>query len=180
MKKIFILLFVITCTVLPAVSQNLAKMSEQKRSRFLLKTAKETILKYGPGYYRDYVPSVDRFYIGERRRGGQAFSAAFEEKHNGRFFYRVKYPYDKTKEYFRMDYSACVFIWEDTGKPFHVSFGYGIFLELEELPTTRSGEHPVIEYKQSTRYKIVNIEEDYYDEEGKKGRRIRQVLEVDK
>lgn len=39
-------------------SQNLDKLSEKERNRYLIETSKNIVKKYGPGYYREYKKPV--------------------------------------------------------------------------------------------------------------------------
>ncbi|NDV64577.1 hypothetical protein [Bacteroides sp. 224] len=177
MKKILILSIVLIATSF-AFSQNLAKMNDSKRKEYLKKVSKETVFKYGPGYYREYgEPVIERFFVGDKVSGGESFSAEFEEKNNGRFFYRVKYPYDETKEFFVTGFAFQVFIWEDIGNPFDITFGIGRYIDIEELPSTRSGEYPVMEYKRCPPLKMVRKETVAYDAEGNKKIIVKQVPE---
>jgi hypothetical protein len=115
-----------------AMSQNLDSIPKAKRDSILIAVAKEVVLTYGPGYYREYKePVIKRFvYPKDDVDGG---------KNTGRICYSVVFLYDKTKEQLELDAAAGVGIWADTGKPFSVRFGNGWGKFIPETGL-RSGE----------------------------------------
>jgi hypothetical protein len=76
---IFITLFIMSCASNKTLT-NLDSLSKSKRERYLIAKAKETVLKYGPDYYRDYKkPEIIR---------GQISSKAKENV--GRIYYNIQ------------------------------------------------------------------------------------------
>ena len=124
MKRILILICALVfCT--PFWAQNLDKMNEAKRKTALLRIAKEGILEFAPDYYREYgEPEIAHGYVDNV----QKFSDDQLKKYRNRSYYTVKYFYDKNEEAFWGDYSACVYIWGDTGKVFRISSSSGMGL----------------------------------------------------
>ena len=103
-----------------SVAQQLDRMSARQRESFLIETAKEIVMKYGPDYYREYKPPViERNQVppkGELNPTGEM---------TGRIFYLVIFPYNKEEEQLDYDFAARVAFWEDTGKSSGVFFGNG-------------------------------------------------------
>jgi hypothetical protein len=96
-----------------------------ERDSLLLKVAKETVMKYGPDYYRDHQPPTIT------KTSVPAIESSYGKEHAGRLFYVVIYPADETQEI--CEFAASVFIWADTGKAFNVLFGCGFgYGHLEE------------------------------------------------
>ena len=144
MKKL-LLLFVCAFSFLGMSAQtiNLGEMSEKSRNEYLVKLSKEVIKNFGPGYYRDLPPTIDE--------GKNDYLKGKDIE--GREYYSVTFPYDKTKESLDWYYSACVKIWKDTGEPFIVIFGngYGInFLQCSYKEWVKKGilETDQIKYQQ--------------------------------
>ena len=103
---------------------NLDRMSEKRRTEYLIAKAKEVVMRHGPGYYREYAaPEIKREVFDTSKI--EVIPQSFEEENANRALYIVCYPYDKTKEIFWGKYSAAVEIWADTGEPFGVLFGNG-------------------------------------------------------
>jgi len=127
-NKIAITILLCTCCNFMAKSQNLNLMPQGQRDSFLIATAKEVVLKYGPDYYREYkLPVIERRQIppkGEINITGE---------HVGRVAYWVTFLYDKSKELLDYDYAARVYFWEDTGEPEYVFFGNGWGTVLTEI-----------------------------------------------
>ena len=116
MKKL-LLLFVCAFSFLGMSAQtvNLGDMSEKSRNEYLVKLSKEVIKNFGPDYYRDLPPSI------EEKKNDYLEGKDIE----GREYYQVTFPYDRTKEILDFPYSAYVKIWKETGEPFVVIFGSG-------------------------------------------------------
>lgn len=133
MKRIFsTLLLLIICTTFFA--QNLEKMNENERVNTLLRIAKEGVIKYGPDYYREYgKPEIKYNCVVDSNKN---FADEDIEKYRNKYYYSVKYNYDKSKESFNTDYSAWVFIWANTGKVFKIYFGNGFGLRELDVPET--------------------------------------------
>ena len=148
MKKLsFLLLGLCFMVSAFAESKNLDKMSEKKRTEHLIKEAKEIVMKYGPGFYRDTKPPViKRYVIGK----DESILATWTEQANqGRSFYCIEYLYDETEESFYLKYAARVFFWGDTGKPIEVSLGAGRYFDLEDPITGTSKDKRFWEYKKT-------------------------------
>lgn len=120
---------------------NLDRLTEKKRTEYLISKAKEVVMRYGPGYYRDYAaPVIEREVFDTSKVGAPQ---SFLEENANRVQYIVKYPYDKSKERFFGEYSAEVGFWADSGEPYTVTFGngwgFGLFQFTEE--EIKSGKH---------------------------------------
>jgi hypothetical protein len=114
-----------------ARGQHLDSLPAAKRDSILLEVAKETVMKYGPDYYRDHQPPrIKRLVVPEHGR------ATYGEKNVGRIYYSVTYPADKARELCVHDVAASVNIWADTREAtsifFGCGFGYGQLEELEQ------------------------------------------------
>ena len=94
MKRIFsTLLLLIICTTFFA--QNLEKMNENERVNTLLRIAKEGVIKYGPDYYREYgKPEIKYNCVVDSNKN---FADEDIEKYRNKYYYSVKYNYDKSK-----------------------------------------------------------------------------------
>jgi hypothetical protein len=113
--------------VFMANSQNLDSMPQAQRDSLLIATAKEVVLKYGPGYYREYKePVIER---GQLPAKGELNPTG---KKAGKIYYRVTFLYDKTIEMLEYDFAAIVGFSGDTGKPTGVQFGEGIIRRIPE------------------------------------------------
>jgi hypothetical protein len=104
--------------VFMANSQNLDSMPQAQRDSLLISTAKEVVLRYGPGYYREDKKPVIKRSIYPKFETDQG-------KNAGRLVFGIKFFYDKTKEQLDKDYAAAIGIWGDTGNPYIVHFGNG-------------------------------------------------------
>ena len=80
------------------LSQNLEKLSRQKRDQILTEIAKNVVIKYGSGYYREKCKPV----ILAKKMSKK--DADYGKTDCGRKFYTVYYPYDKKKEQLTLDY----------------------------------------------------------------------------
>jgi hypothetical protein len=105
--------------VFMASSQNLDSLPQAQKDSLLISTAKEVVLRYGPGYYReDKEPVITRsIYPNLETDQGK--------KNAGRVVFGIKFFYDKTKELLDYDFAAVIGIWGDTGYPYSVRFGNG-------------------------------------------------------
>ena len=123
-KTLSILIF--TGSIFMANSQNLNSLPQAQRDSILISVAKEAVLRYGPGYYReDKEPIIKREQVPQGAIGLTGDNA-------GRIYYSVTFLYDTTKERLDWDFAAIVGIWEDTGKPLLVRFGEGILRFISE------------------------------------------------
>jgi hypothetical protein len=106
--------------VFMANSQNLDSMPQTQRDSLLISVAKEVVLRYGPGYYReDKKPIINRGQIPPKGTMNPTGKDA------GRIWYGVTFLYNTTKERLGENFAASVGLWEDTGKPGSVRFGVG-------------------------------------------------------
>lgn len=106
-----LLIFILSVMSLCTYAQNLDKMSEKKRNPILIEFARNAVKKYAPDYYREYgSPTIERFVFNSEEFVDPKFGYIM-----GRVYYRVVFPYDKSKEYFENGHSASVDIWADKG-----------------------------------------------------------------
>ena len=115
-----ILLFIVA--IGNAQENMFSKMIPKQRDSIFIETAKNAVLKYAPGYYRDY------------KKPEVILKKTVPDKGLGRFFYLVTYFYDPQKEKFPTDYIVKVYIWADNGKAFRMIFmtGWGFDIEKAE------------------------------------------------
>ena len=117
--KLFSIILLASNTLV-LTAQQLDKMSARQRETYLIATAKEIIMKYGPDYYREYKPPVvKRFQVppkGDLNPSGE---------NAGRVLYNVLLLYNKEEEQLGHDFAASVDFWENNGKPYTVFFGNG-------------------------------------------------------
>ncbi len=100
-------------------SQNLNRMKEEKRNQKLIEIAIEAVKTYMPGYYREYEkPIITKHIIKKTATNRPELGIR-----KGRIAYRVTFPYDENKEYFRNGYAAEVEIWGDNGEVYMVMSG---------------------------------------------------------
>jgi hypothetical protein len=117
-SKTVFLVIVLTGYTIAALSQNLDSMPQEQRDSLLTSTAKEVVLRYGPGYYREYKePVIKRGQIPPKGTMNPTGENA------GRFYYRVTFLYDTVKERLNSDFAAEVVIWENNGKPEGITIG---------------------------------------------------------
>jgi hypothetical protein len=158
-----------------AKSQNLDLLPKTKRDSLLITVAKEIVLKYGSGYYREYKePIVKRNqeppkgtpvpipYINETRYTTGEMA--------GRVIYSVTFLYDETKELLEKDFAARVSFWGDTGSPTNVQFGNGLIRLIPETgyESDEAGEQfiyqqrevmPIYDLNHPERIEPINIDE---------------------
>ena len=103
-----ILLFIVA--IGNAQENMFSKMIPKQRDSILIETATKALLKYAPGYYRDY------------KKPEVILKKTVPDKGLGKFFYLVTYFYDPQKEKFPKDYIVKVYIWADNGKAFRLYF----------------------------------------------------------
>jgi hypothetical protein len=145
MKKIIIfisIVFIASSCISNKILINLHTLPKAKREKYLLAQAKETVLKYGPGYYREYKTPIIEEDVISASDTINAIEGLSREL--GRHYYKITFMYDTTREQLEWDYAAVVHIWEDTGKPSGVSFGngYGRILYGYETDTDNLGAVP--------------------------------------
>lgn len=144
---VFILMSVFSC--FGVMAQDLGKMDEVQRDKYLINLSTQVIKKFGPDYYRNVTPTITEgtFESTDKRS---------EIKSNvGREYYEVTYPYDKSKEILDFDFSAKVRIWKNSGEPCDVIFGNGygknfFFLSYKEQTDARA-IIDVVPYQQASK-----------------------------
>ena len=119
-----ILLFI---TVTGYAQKNIfEKIPQKQRDSVLTETAKTALLKYAPGYYRDY------------KKPAIVLKKTVPDKGLGRFFYLITYFYDPQKEKYPTDYIAKVYIWADNKKAFSIDFMNGWALEIDKIENDKN------------------------------------------
>lgn len=136
MKTRILLIIILSVTSLYGMAQNLDKMPVQKRDSFLIKTAKDAVKKYAPGYYREYKkPIIERLVIDD-----ESVVDAILGTRMGRPYYRVTFPYDENKEHFEHGFSAFVQFWADNGTLQGIMPGNGVGRLFKEARTRAEEE----------------------------------------
>jgi hypothetical protein len=106
--------------IFTANSRNLNSMPQAQRDSVLISLSKEAVLRYGPGYYREYKePIIERGQIPPKGTINPT------GKNAGRIYYRVTFLYDTTIERLGNNYAAIVGVWGNSGKPSGIRFGTG-------------------------------------------------------
>ena len=142
MQRILSILLFLTIYI-TLCAQNLDNLPTEKRDALLKAKSKEIILRYGPGYYREYkAPTIERIVVPPSETNPEGINV-------GRAYYMITYWYDKTKERLEEDFAAIVRIWADTGEPAAVLFGCNYGYILDRKKTRSSKEQPPIPYVQS-------------------------------
>ncbi len=142
MQRILSILLFLTIYI-TLCAQNLDNLPTEKRDSLLKAKSKEIILRYGPGYYREYkAPTIERIVVPPSETNPEGINV-------GRAYYMITYWYDKTKERLEEDFAAIVRIWADTGEPAAVLFGCNYGYILDRKKTRSSKEQPPIPYVQS-------------------------------
>lgn len=135
------------------LSQNLDLLPQAQRDSILISISKEVVLKYGPGYYREYKePLIERKLIGKNghRDGVDA----------NRPYYKITSYYDPKKEALEWGYASRVYVWADTGKPHFVSFGNGNGLRIPEIELREGEEIRQVPYQPGTSLRQIFTEMD--------------------
>ena len=112
-------------------------MPPNQRDSILIETAKNAVLKYAPGYYRDYKKPEVIF------RGAAPKDYRIKED-RGRLFYQVTFFYDPLKEKYAKNYIAQVLIWADNGKVCSMYFMNEWGLDIEGLE--KDNEHTIMPF----------------------------------
>jgi len=100
---------------LSAQDIDLQKLSEKKRNKHLVETAKEVTMAFAPEYYREYKKPI---ILGPYDYDPSKFpSLENRNQYIGRSYYVVIIPYDFSKENLDRDYAARIQIWADDGTP---------------------------------------------------------------
>ncbi len=116
-----------------ATDIHLSQQDSVKRNEYLVKLAREVVLNFGPGYYRDNMnPEISpiRMYLDSTH----VKQFPEDRKNIGRKYYVVTIPYDHAQEQLEWDYAANVEIWEDDGEPKSVMFGHGLGIHFTSRP----------------------------------------------
>ena len=134
MKRILITLsaLLLNTTAGYAQKNRFEKMPPNQRDSILIETAKNAVLKYAPGYYRDY------------KKPEVILKKTVPDKGLGKFFYLVTYFYDPQKEKFPKDYIVKVYIWADNGKAYIMYFMNEWGLDIEGLE--KDNEHTIMPF----------------------------------
>ena len=129
MKRILITLSALLLITTAGYAQKnmFEKMPPNQRDSILIETAKAAVLKYAPGYYRDYKKPEVILY-------GAVPKDYRIKKDRGRLFYQVTFFYDPLKEKYLRDYTVKVNVWADNGKAYDMEFmnGWGFDVEKAE------------------------------------------------
>ena len=139
MKRILITLSALLLIMTAGYAQKniFEKMPSNQRDSILIETAKNAVLKYAPGYYRDY------------KKPEVIFRGALSKKHHkkedwGRLYYQITFFYDPLKEKYAKNYIVRVFIWADNGKVSDMYFMNEWGLDIEGLE--KDNEHTIMPF----------------------------------
>ena len=103
--KIIYIIILLYSLCINTFSQDLDSLPQQQRDSILFEVAKEVVLKYGPGYYREYKRPVIK-----RRQVPPLGEINLTGDNANRFFYEVIFLYDETKKRLEYDFAAKVTI----------------------------------------------------------------------
>ncbi len=143
MKKLMIILLLLSGMVTTSVAQNLKQMSEKDRNEKLVQVAKEAIQKYAPDYYRYTSGKYTITLIDKNSRGEKM-----------REYFKVRFiDYNKDEEHFANGHPINVEIWVDNGIARAVTNGQGWGILIPGQPLTRGEQVPKLEYKRVPPYR---------------------------
>ena len=139
MKRILITLSALLLIMTAEYAQKniFEKIPLKQRDSILIETAKNAVLKYAPGYYRDYKKPEVIF------RGAAPKDYRIKED-RGRLFYQVTFFYDPLKEKYAKNYIVQVLIWADNGKVCSMYFMNEWGLDIEGLE--KDNEHTIMPF----------------------------------
>ena len=139
MKRILITLSALLLIMTAGYAQKniFEKIPLKQRDSILIETAKNAVLKYAPGYYRDYKKPEVIF------RGAAPKDYRIKED-RGRLFYQVTFFYDPLKEKYAKNYIVQVLIWADNGKVCSMYFMNEWGLDIEGLE--KDNEHTIMPF----------------------------------
>ena len=139
MKRILITLSALLLIMTAGYAQKniFEKIPLKQRDSILIETAKNAVLKYAPGYYRDYKKPEVIF------RGAAPKDYRIKED-RGRLFYQVTFFYDPLKEKYAKNYIVQVLIWADNGKVCSMYFMNEWGLDIEGLEKDK--EHTIMPF----------------------------------
>ena len=134
MKRILITLSALLLITTAGYAQKniFEKMPPNQRDSILIETAKNAVLKYAPGYYRDY--KKPEIILREPIPNNYRI-----KKDRGRLYYQVT-----LKEKYAKDYIVRVFIWADNGKVSDMYFMNEWGLDIEGLE--KDNEHTIMPF----------------------------------
>ena len=139
MKRILITLSALLLIMTAGYAQKniFEKIPLKQRDSILIETAKNAVLKYAPGYYRDYKKPEVIF------RGAAPKDYRIKED-RGRLFYQVTFFCDPLKEKYAKNYIVQVLIWADNGKVCSMYFMNEWGLDIEGLE--KDNEHTIMPF----------------------------------
>ena len=139
MKRILITLSALLLIMTAGYAQKniFEKIPLKQRDSILIETAKNAVLKYAPGYYRDYKKPEVIF------RGAAPKDYRIKED-RGRLFYQVTFFYDPLKEKYAKNYIVQVLSWADNGKVCSMYFMNEWGLDIEGLE--KDNEHTIMPF----------------------------------
>ena len=139
MKRILITLSALLLITTAGYAQKniFEKIPLKQRDSILIETAKNAVLKYAPGYYRDYKKPEVIF------KGAAPKDYRIKED-RGRLFYQVTFFYDPLKEKYAKNYIVQVLIWADNGKVCSMYFMNEWGLDIEGLE--KDNEHTIMPF----------------------------------
>ena len=151
-EKIVLAILFFMSYITIGVSQNLDSIPQPERDSLLISRAKEVVLKYGPGYYREYKePIISRV---ERIPPKGVIIPEWTVLY--RFYYEVTYLYDKEKEKLSEKFAARVSFTAINGEPVSILFGNGMGILIPEDNNLRSNkEIEQIPYEQAIDNKMI-------------------------
>ena len=144
-KKILLVILLFAGYASTALSQNLDSIPQPERDSLLISRAKETIRKYGPGYYRDPFKEIAIRRLTDSLLEPTSIN---RNPYPNRVMYVITFFYDDTIEQLDSEYLAEVYFWADEeGKPMRIFFGNRYGLNLYEVEDgLRSNEDIEIYY----------------------------------
>lgn len=129
--QLFLVLTLIGATKISLALPPLDRMDQTKRDSTLLATAKQAIMTYGPGYYRDYKQTIERKQVHDQEDGTIDT-------------YLITYYYDQNKELLEYNFAAKVTIKVKTGLVSSITFGNGRGFSRLDRKKTRSTNNTLI------------------------------------
>ena len=145
-KIILIIIFLLLGYDTICLSQNLDSLPQVQRDSILITIAKETVLKYGPGYYREHMePKIERIQISNEGKSGV--------KNANRVYYWVNLFIDPEDAVFEWGFAARVSIWADSRKPSIAQFGSGFAAFIPEVELRNAEEIKQVPYNPNRRKK---------------------------
>jgi hypothetical protein len=146
MKKLIVMLLLLSGVVTSVIAQNLSEMPEKERNEYLLKTAKEVITVYAPSFYG----YTDGKYVVELLR------YAPPPTYTHKTTYEIKFvEYNEEEESFDYGYAVGVSFRTEDGRPETLWNGNGWGVPIPEKPLTRGEKvEPLFEYKRQPPFRL--------------------------